>query len=267
MNPKNLISKSRSGVVQILLERDRELIGFGSGFLVEGGLLTNSHNIRSHEIDAVAIRFENANPDDPFDIIRIAPDDCAVAESPESDKDYVYLKLSEPEFDNRHIFSFNDDSEILSVGEQVVFLGFPFGMRQLTAHIGYVSSIHMRNDIEVIQIDGSVNSGNSGGPLLDFKTGKVAGIVTRAVTGIVENQFQNLLSALRQNQVALSEVSGGVRISGIDPLQAIMASQVAMEQIAKNLHRSANVGIGYAYSAKYSRDNISGYNAPNPHST
>ena len=142
------------------------------------------------------------------------------------------------------------------VGESAVFLGFPFGMTQLTSHVGFISSIHNRNSVKVIQIDGSVNGGNSGGPLLDIKTGKVAGIVTRSVTGLIEEQFRNLLYALQQNQKALEGAKSVMRIGSIDPIQAIIASQAAMEQIAKDLHRSANVGIGYAYSAEYIRDAI-----------
>jgi hypothetical protein len=45
-----------------------------------------------------------------------------------------------------------------------------------------------------------VNSGNSGGPLIDLKTGKVAGIITRAETGLLREQFDRLLQALKDNQ-------------------------------------------------------------------
>lgn len=252
------LKRVRSGVAQILIERERRLLGFGSGFLVEGGLVTNSHNIRSHEIDAIAIRFDDMDPADSSAFIRLAPDDYVAAESTQDDKDYVYLKMSEPEFDGRHIFQFSESSNAIQVGESSVFLGFPFGMTQLTSHLGFISSIHNRNGVNVIQIDGSVNGGNSGGPLLDIKTGRVAGIVTRAVTGLIEEQFRNLLYSLQQNQKALNGAKSVMRIGSVDPIQAIMASQAAMEQIAKDLHRSANVGIGYAYSAEYIRAAIKG---------
>lgn len=251
-----LINETRSGVVQILIERDRQLLGFGSGFLVEGGLVTNSHNIRSREIDVIAIRFDDTHPNDLSNFIRITPDDCVTAESLVNDKDFVYLKMSEPEFNGRHVFQFAESNDPVMVGESSVFLGFPFGMTQLTSHLGFISSIHNRNGVKVLQIDGSVNSGNSGGPLIDIKTGKVAGIVTRAVTGLIEEQFNKLLDALQQNQKALNNTKSVMSIGGIDPIQAIKASQAAMEQIAKGLHRSANVGIGYAYSAEYVRDAI-----------
>lgn len=264
MNPVELIDHVRSGIAQISLERERERISSGSAFLVEGGLVTNSHNIRSFRFEALAIRFADTDPNRPESYVRLPPeslDRVVAAESQEGEKDYVYLKLWEPEFEGRHIFEFVDSS-VLSVGQQIVFLGFPFGMYQLTSHIGYVSSIYERNMVKIIQIDGSVNGGNSGGPLLELETGRVAGIVTRAVTGLIEEQFLHLIEALQKNQIVLRQsrsrgsISFAVGGVDIDPLQAIEVSQHAMERIAQNLRRSANVGIGYAYSANYVRDHV-----------
>ena len=45
-------------------------------------------------------------------------------------------------------------------------------------------------------------------------------------------------------------------IGGIDPIRAIGTSQVAMKQIAIQLRRSVNVGIGFAFSARYVKDEI-----------
>ena len=237
-------------------------MGSGSAFLVHGGLVTNSHVIRPARIDATCIRFEDTDPDDAGSYIRLLPETChkaIAAESPENDKDYAFLQLSKSEFEGRHLFEFTDSMEI-SVGQQVLFLGFPSGMSQLTCHLGYVSSMRTRNGVDIIQIDGSVNGGNSGGPLLDLSSGKVVGIVTRAVTGFIAEQFDQLISALRKNQEALSQSHTFMRVGRIDPIQAIKASQAAMEQIARNLRGSANVGIGYAYSSNCVRYHIASLN-------
>ena len=45
-------------------------------------------------------------------------------------------------------------------------------------------------------------------------------------------------------------------IGEIDPIRAIGTSQVAMKQIAIQLRRSVNVGIGFAFSARYVKDEI-----------
>lgn len=256
-----LIEKCRSGIAQISLENDRECIGSGSAFLVDGGLVTNNHNLTQIRFDTLVIRFENDINNNSSNEIRLSSQHCTdsiVARSPENEKDFVYIILSESECNGRHIFELSDSSS-LTVGEQIVFMGYPFSSPHLTAHIGYVSSLHQSNGVEIIQIDGSVNSGNSGGPLIDLKTGKVAGIVTRAETGLLREQFNRLLQALKNNQSILQrqQQSGAVMsIAGIDPIQAIKASQSSMEQIVKQLRRSANVGIGFAFSAKYVKEDI-----------
>ncbi len=40
-------------------------------------------------------------------------------------------------------------------------------------------------------------------------------------------------------------------IGGIDPIRSIETSQVVIEQIAIQLRRLANIGIGFAFSAQY----------------
>jgi len=257
MKSTELIKKCRSGIAQISLENDRECIGSGSAFLVDGGLVTNSHNLRRITFDTLVIRFENDISNNSSNEIRLSSQKCMdaiVAESPEDEKDFVYIILSETECNGRHIFELSDSSS-LTVGEQIVFMGYPFSSPHLTAHLGYVSSLHQSNGVEIIQIDGSVNSGNSGGPLLDLKTGKVAGIVTRAETGLLKEQFDRLLQALKNN-IRTLESRSIISIGGIDPIRAIRASQVSMEQIVIQLRRSANVGIGFAFSAEYIKEEI-----------
>ncbi len=93
-----------------------------------------------------------------------------------------------------------------------------------------------------------MNGGNSGGPLVELNSGKVVGIITRSVTGIVEQEFNNLISTLGKNREILEHTKVVMEVGGIDPIQGLAASQAAMQQIAVNLKRSANVGIGYAFS-------------------
>lgn len=258
MSAIELIAQIRSGIAQIALEKDRQVLGNGSAFLVHGGLVTNSHVIRPPGIiDAIIIRFENTEHQ-----IRLLPDrfyNATLAESQESDKDYAFINLEEPEFVGRHEFEFGDLSDV-SVGEKILFLGFPFGMPQLTAHMGYISSIHEQQGKTIIQIDGSVNGGNSGGPLICLESGKVVGIITRAITGIIEQEFNNLIATLQNNQRILAQSRATISVGGVDPIQGLRASQAAMEQIARNLKRSANVGIGYAFSTNYIRDHIQNLN-------
>jgi putative serine protease PepD len=80
------------------------------------------------------------------------------------------------------------DSDGVLVGDSVVAIGNPLGLdRSVTA--GIVSALHRPltapNDFtidDVIQTDASINSGNSGGPLLNAM-GRVIGVNTAIATG------------------------------------------------------------------------------------
>ena len=52
-----------------------------------------------------------------------------------------------------------------------------FSCHHIISH-GIVSALFSRDSIKIIQTDGSINSGNSGGPLLDMND-KVIGIITQ----------------------------------------------------------------------------------------
>lgn len=244
MEPSDCFRLQKSGVVQIFLEKNHQKIGNGSGFLVDNGIVTNSHVIRAANFDAIAIRFSESNPNDQGSYLRVNVNDAVAAESQENERDYAFLQMTEPEFDGKYLFNFSEDEEI-EVGQKVAFMGYPFGLNNLTCHIGYISSIYEKNDVRIFQIDGSVNGGNSGGPLISLESGNVIGIITRSQTGLIEEQFKNLLQALRSNQEALSNAKTMISIGGFDPVKGFIASQAAMEVIAQNLRRSANVGIGY----------------------
>ncbi len=255
MDSVECFQECRSGVVQIFLERDHYKIGNGSGFLVSGGIITNSHVIRKTDFDAIAIRFDESDPADQNSYIRVIINDVIAAESSEDEKDYAFLKMEEPEFNDRHVFSFSEN-EMVKVGQKIAFMGYPFEMHNLTCHTGYISSIYKENGVLVYQIDGSVNGGNSGGPLISLDSGDVIGIVTRTQTGLIKEQFNDLIKALKSNQQAFSKAKSSVIFGGFDSRKHFVKSQAAMEVIAQNLRRSANVGIGYAFSSDCVRDHF-----------
>ncbi len=256
MARQDIFEAARNGVAQICLERGRERVTAGSAFLVAGGLVTNSHVLRDVAFDVAVIRFERTAYEDG---IRLARDTCLAAvalESPPDEHDVAFLRLDQPEFQGRHTFAFGDSAN-LRVGDELGFLGYPFNMEHLTCHVANVSSLRLRGRVQVIQIDGSVNGGNSGGPLINFSEGHAVGVVCRAEIGFLANQFDDLIHALNQN-VELLQRSAGARviIGGVDPAEGLRASQVAMHRIAVNLRRSANVGIGYAFGTDYIRDRM-----------
>ena len=78
-------------------------------------------------------------------------------------------------------------SDDLIVGDQVVAIGNPLGELTSTMTVGYVSAKDRTIETEgslinMIQTDVAINSGNSGGPLLNMK-GEVVGITTAKYSG------------------------------------------------------------------------------------
>jgi hypothetical protein len=98
-----------------------------------------------------------------------------------------------------------------------------------------------------------VNAANSGGPLILPETGEVIGIVTRKATGL-SNMFDILRDSLRRNLQELTRLrsgGGSISIGGVDPVQAAEVTQSQLLILLDQIERSANVGIGYAFSAKH----------------
>jgi S1-C subfamily serine protease len=117
-------------------------------------------------------------------------------------------------------------------------------------HAGLISSIYPSGPTQILQIDGSVNASNSGGPLIDAETGDVLGIVTRKATGL-SRMFQELLQSFENNIQVMQASQGMVGLAGVDPIAALIASQRQLQHVAREIERSANVGIGYAFSAEH----------------
>ena len=78
-------------------------------------------------------------------------------------------------------------SEQMVVGDQVVAIGNPLGELTSTLTVGYISAkdriVNTEGvEINMLQTDAAINSGNSGGPLFNMK-GEVIGITTAKASG------------------------------------------------------------------------------------
>jgi hypothetical protein len=85
------------------------------------------------------------------------------------------LELVEPLPDGRIILHPEEPCQIPR-GRKILFAGFPHGIHDLLVHEAIISGSSSNH---AFYIDGSVNGGNSGGPIVDFETGNVIGIVTQ----------------------------------------------------------------------------------------
>jgi S1-C subfamily serine protease len=141
----------------------------GSGFLIngDGQILTNNHVISGSS--QIEVTLPDQSQYKAKILVRDRVNDLALIKI-EPRKKLTYLTLG--------------NSDALQVGQKVLAIGNPFGFLQGTLTVGVVSSLartikneNGENLEGIIQTDAAINSGNSGGPLLDSQ-GYVVGINT-----------------------------------------------------------------------------------------
>lgn len=132
--------------------------GVGSGFSIKENLIiTNAHVVGHNKEVAVNL----------YDGTTIKG---SVIKT-DIEKDLALIKI------NKTITLLSINSENLSVGQEVYAIGAPKDM-PYTMTKGIISALDRKiGQSTYIQIDASVNSGNSGGPLVD-DSGNVIGIIT-----------------------------------------------------------------------------------------
>ncbi len=140
---------------------------FGSGVIVsdDGYILTNNHVIAGADrIEIILYNDERYQAE-------------VVGKDPSSD--LAVLKLNAPvdKFEAAKL----GNSDELAVGEIVIAIGSPFGLRN-TITQGIVSAKGRKRELQMfIQTDAAINKGNSGGALVNID-GKVIGINTAIMT-------------------------------------------------------------------------------------
>jgi serine protease Do len=147
----------------------REVMGLGSGFIIDpdGYVVTNNHVI--DEASGIKVTLPDGKQ---YDAKVIGAD-------PQTD--LALLKIDA----KRKLPALEwGDSDALKVGDWIIAVGDPFGLGgSVTAGIVSARSrdIHAGPFDDFIQLDASINQGNSGGPTFDMN-GKVVGINTAIAT-------------------------------------------------------------------------------------
>lgn len=223
MDYSEVYEKVASQVKQIVvLNQNAEVLSFGTAFVVGDGtlLLTCSHCINMSNGQRLALLEYDKLIDIP---LKVLIDD--------QQNDFALLKTTENLGEGLNVI----DSKDIKVGNEIFTIGFPYQLvtkRTLTA--GYVASLYDNS----IRINNSVNNGNSGGPLFD-KEGNVIGIV---------NAKMGNLSKFLQNVSQKSTDGVSVNFGGIDPIGT-------MKQIIVEMQQNLNLGIGYAISTNFIKNN------------
>jgi len=137
---------------------------------------------------------------------------------------------------------FNDSGDP-KIGAQVYFAGYPSGVRTASVFQGMISAIGecliSTPSCKVYQINGMINSGNSGGPLVAVD-GTVLGVITAKYVPLLL-EVDKLLKILKDMPQFPSEVG----IGKIDFSKFVNMMIASLKVIAGSL-RLVQVGTGYA---------------------
>ncbi|BAQ63216.1 hypothetical protein GM3708_3622 (plasmid) [Geminocystis sp. NIES-3708] len=255
----DIIDEVKSGIIQIVHEKNGVQLSSGTGFMANGYLVTNYHVIYNSSSDSEII-FRKCSNNSVKELMRVENSkdielyytEVGIGIEKENN-DYLVLKL--PKLANQNLYNFQLDShKNKRIGEQILFLGYHFGQDRITAHNGFISSFYQSNNVDVIQIDGSINNGASGSPLIDPITKKVIGIVTRKEDGFTKifKQIEKIIS--QNNELSSSMPSNTLQILGskslVDIPMQVKEINSSLLELMKQIKRSANVGIGYAFSVE-----------------
>jgi len=181
----------------------KQEVGQGSGFIIseDGTILTNRHVVLDDQADYTV--FTNAGKKYSAKVLaRDSVLDLAVLKIEGAIEKFPILKLG------------NSDS--LDIGQTVIAIGNALGEFKNTVSVGVISGLGRRITASdpsgggfsevldnVIQTDAAINSGNSGGPLLNLK-GEVIGINSAVVT---EAQSIGFSIPINQAKKAIDQVS------------------------------------------------------------
>jgi S1-C subfamily serine protease len=150
---------------------DRKSTSRGSGFLVDkerGWILTNAH-VASRSPSNVRVSFK----DQPYT--------AAHKVYVDNHLDLAIIKVDQSKIPASAVAANLLCSNEPSPGLPVIAFGHPWGL-DYTATRGIISGTKSLGDIEQLQTDAALNPGNSGGPLIDEKTGDVVGVNASGMT-------------------------------------------------------------------------------------
>jgi serine protease Do len=165
--------------IEIPFKGEEKGASTGTGFLIDkkrGWILTNAHVAAlSPSVSKIAFYEQDYQP----------------AEKVYVDKylDIAILKVSPNGIPARAKEAMLECDSLPSIGHPVGAFGHPWGY-SFTGTRGIISGITLGVEGGMLQTDAPINSGNSGGPLISMKTGKVIGVNT-AVANEDNNQNTN----------------------------------------------------------------------------
>ena len=172
MNVNSVVAISNRATTTNIYGQKTETAASGSGFIIseDGYVVTNYHVVEGAD-SLTVITYDGSEY-------------SAKLVGYDKSNDVSLLKINATGLDPVAIGS----SDALIVGDQVVAIGNPLGELTSTLTVGYISAKDRTintdgsYNINMMQTDAAINSGNSGGPLFNMK-GEVIGITTAKYSG------------------------------------------------------------------------------------
>lgn len=224
-------------------QRNQKRQGLGSGVIInaeQGLIITNSHVI--DQVDEINVALKDGRE---YKAVLIGSD---------KDTDVAVIKIVADGLTEVAL----GDSDKLRVGDFVVAIGNPFGLRQ-TVTSGIVSALGrsglgIEGYEDFIQTDAPINPGNSGGALVNLR-GELVGINTAIIApsgGSVGINFaipMNMVQQLQTQLVEFGEVQRGhlgVQVQDLTPIlaQGLQTTQMKGAVIAEVDQGSAAENAG-----------------------
>ena len=133
----------------------------------------------------------------------------------------------------------------VEVGREVIWCGFPVQNWLLSFHKGMISYVGQIPIPSVsrptgLQLDGTMNRGNSGGPIIDPQNGQVVGILTSSLGGLHESLLKQFEDAEASKDVWGSLIKGEL----FYPVRMLI-------EVVQDMERLIQLGVAYGISVDY----------------
>lgn len=188
----SVVSVVSKQIYQDIFGRSYESSGAGTGFIItsDGLIITNKHVVSDQSTQYTVVLSDGRS----FD---------AVVQSRDTYLDFAVIKIDAKDLPVVEL----GDSDEMKIGQWVVAIGNALGQFQNTVTVGVISAKNRQIDASdgsgrntetldnLLQTDAAINSGNSGGPLVNLK-GQVIGINTA-----VASQAQGIGFAIPINSI------------------------------------------------------------------